>query len=473
LGDQNNVGDVLLAQGDIAAALTSYQAAFAIADRSSKSDPTNTTSQRDQAISYRKLGEALAKKGDRDAAVENFRAALAIASHLIALDPTNLGWQGDYNAYDWFLATQGDDAVARYTAVMGNLKKLKSERELSVEQATELDQAIRSIRLHQQAMPRQQAAIDPSALDDLVGSYRLAWNSVVVVTRDGDRLFAKGTDKPIVEIFPESDREFFVKVAPVQLTFVRDRAAPASAVVVHANGYDMTAEKVETATEQARMEALARRIQDDVAAAGSEAALRHAIEAVERGGQPDYDQLTDTAAQVVRQVFLSAKKQLTGSGVLQTLTFVSVDPDGADEYVAQFARARIRYRIILARDGKIDLINFKPEADAETEDRRLKENTPAPGSDAALRDAIESTERGAPNFGQMSEGLLQAVLSRFASIQRNITAFGELKSLTFKQVAPWGAGDDYVGHFANADVQWRILMRADGKIDSLYYIPPK
>ena len=51
------VGDVQLAQGDLAGALTSYRDSLAIADRLAKSDPGNAGWQRDLLVSHIKVGD--------------------------------------------------------------------------------------------------------------------------------------------------------------------------------------------------------------------------------------------------------------------------------------------------------------------------------------------------------------------------------------------------------------------------------
>ena len=56
----SRVGDVLMAQGNLAAALKSYQDGLAVADRVAKADPEKASWQRDVAISYKKIGDVIA-----------------------------------------------------------------------------------------------------------------------------------------------------------------------------------------------------------------------------------------------------------------------------------------------------------------------------------------------------------------------------------------------------------------------------
>lgn len=96
-----------------------------------------------------------------------------------------------------------------------------------------------------QPASRTQVAVESSVLDSIVGRYQFAPSAILTVTRDGDRAFAQLTGQPSVEIFPESDRKFFLKVVDAQLTFERDAPGKAVAVVLHQNGTDQRALRIE------------------------------------------------------------------------------------------------------------------------------------------------------------------------------------------------------------------------------------
>jgi hypothetical protein len=56
----SRVGDVLMAQDNLAEALKSYQDGLAVADRLAKSDPEDAGRQRDISISYKKICDVIA-----------------------------------------------------------------------------------------------------------------------------------------------------------------------------------------------------------------------------------------------------------------------------------------------------------------------------------------------------------------------------------------------------------------------------
>jgi CubicO group peptidase (beta-lactamase class C family) len=82
----------------------------------------------------------------------------------------------------------------------------------------------------------KQVAIDPKLLDNYVGSYELAPNFILTVTREGDHLFTQATGQGKIEVFPESDHDFFLKVVDAQITFETDSQGRATSLVLHQAG---------------------------------------------------------------------------------------------------------------------------------------------------------------------------------------------------------------------------------------------
>jgi hypothetical protein len=95
------VGDVQVAQGDLAGALASYRDSLAIADRLAQSDPGNAGWQRDLAFSNGRIADVLRKMGNRAEALEALRRGRAIMVRLTALSPGNATWKRDLA---WFEA---------------------------------------------------------------------------------------------------------------------------------------------------------------------------------------------------------------------------------------------------------------------------------------------------------------------------------------------------------------------------------
>jgi tetratricopeptide (TPR) repeat protein len=97
----NRLGDVQQAQGDLAAALKSYQAGLAIAERLAKADPGNAGWQRDLSVTYERIGNVQMGQGDLAGALKSYSDSLAIAERLANSDPGNAPWQRDLSvSYD-------------------------------------------------------------------------------------------------------------------------------------------------------------------------------------------------------------------------------------------------------------------------------------------------------------------------------------------------------------------------------------
>jgi beta-lactamase regulating signal transducer with metallopeptidase domain len=99
--------------------------------------------------------------------------------------------------------------------------------------------------------------IDPKLLDGYVGTYQLNERMVFTVTRDGDKLFARLTGQQTFQLHPYSDHDFFYTIVAAQLTFVAGADGKATAVILHQNGRDQTAERVDPGLAQTLDEKMA------------------------------------------------------------------------------------------------------------------------------------------------------------------------------------------------------------------------
>ena len=91
---------------------------------------------------------------------------------------------------------------------------------------------------------RKEITVDPKLFDGYVGQYELAPNFILTITREGDQLFAQATGQPKVQIYPESQRDFFYKVVDAQITFETDASGRATSLTLHQNGANMPAKRI-------------------------------------------------------------------------------------------------------------------------------------------------------------------------------------------------------------------------------------
>ena len=91
----------------------------------------------------------------------------------------------------------------------------------------------------------KEITVDPKIFDGYVGQYQLAPNFILTVTREGDQLFTQATNQPKVRVFPESQRDYFLKVVDAQITFETDDNGRATSLTLHQNGHDMPAKRIQ------------------------------------------------------------------------------------------------------------------------------------------------------------------------------------------------------------------------------------
>jgi Zn-dependent protease with chaperone function len=156
-----------------------------------------------------------------------------------------------YTDHDFFLTVAPlqnsfvTDASGAVTRVVHHEKgQTETLERLSAEDGQREVAAIMQ-RLEAERAPHVEAAINPQLLDGYVGAYQLTPRLVFTVTRDGDKLFARLTGQRTFEVHPYSDHDFFYTVVAAQLTFVAGADGKASAVILHQNGRDRTAERVD------------------------------------------------------------------------------------------------------------------------------------------------------------------------------------------------------------------------------------
>lgn len=92
---------------------------------------------------------------------------------------------------------------------------------------------------------RKAITLDPEIYDDYVGRYRINEEITVVVTKEDSRLFVQATGQAKIEMFPKKKDEFFLKVADIQISFVRSEGGQATELIIHQGERDTPAKKIE------------------------------------------------------------------------------------------------------------------------------------------------------------------------------------------------------------------------------------
>jgi CubicO group peptidase (beta-lactamase class C family) len=90
--------------------------------------------------------------------------------------------------------------------------------------------------------------IDPRIYDDYVGRFEYPGGAILIVTRDGNKLFAQLTGQPQFEIFPRSATEFFWKAVDAQITFVKNEKGEVIHGLHRQGGQTLTVPKLKAET---------------------------------------------------------------------------------------------------------------------------------------------------------------------------------------------------------------------------------
>jgi CubicO group peptidase (beta-lactamase class C family) len=211
---------------------------------------------------------------------------------------------------------------------------------------------------------RTLSAVKPELLERYIGAYELNDGSTYVVRKDGDRLVGNLFGRAPVALFPSSEVELFAREVDVVVNFSLDAKGVPTAVRHRVDGYERNGPRLEeTRSRQvlAAVEQTTQRIKDQKPHPGSEQAVRQLLTGL-ASGKPDYERMVPRFAEVTRQQLPALQQWLSDLGVLKSLTFVRVQPEGGDEFEAQFERGALLIGLGLNVDGRIEGAGLRPSS---------------------------------------------------------------------------------------------------------------
>jgi CubicO group peptidase (beta-lactamase class C family) len=168
-----------------------------------------------------------------------------------------------YCGYGWLIDTHyGRDRQMWYGAIHGFrsiLSRYPSEKAVvivlsnvglvSIERMENDLAAILFNEPYRMPTPLQAINLDSAAYEAYTGEYSRAYpfspKYNLIITAESERIFMNFTGENRTEIFPASSTEFFLKVLDLQLTFRMDETGKASSVIIHQNGLDSVASRID------------------------------------------------------------------------------------------------------------------------------------------------------------------------------------------------------------------------------------
>jgi bla regulator protein blaR1 len=175
------------------------------------------------------------------------------------------------------------------------------------------------------------------------------------------------------------------------------------------------------------------------------------IQHITRKGDQLYAQLT---GQLAFEIYPSSPTEFFYKSVKARIDFVK---DGSGPATA----------LIIHQNGadhtmpRIDAA-LAQQVEAELK-ARIDAQTPAPGSEAAVRLMLEGHESNNPPYSRMSPELAKAVREQLPRSSEVFKQLGAVKSIQFKSVGTMG-WDNYEVKFENGTMQYRIALGDDGTI---------
>jgi CubicO group peptidase (beta-lactamase class C family) len=146
----------------------------------------------------------------------------------------------DKNGTGILIMTNSGNGEGIYKALLENLLK-NTFTPIAWEGFTPYDQLPPRPPLKQHTEVR----VAPEILEKYVGRYGDPPNLILVIRREGDHLSIQENDEPKQDLFPESERDFFSKVADDVFTFDLDSQGHVTRMVLHADGRDIPANRIE------------------------------------------------------------------------------------------------------------------------------------------------------------------------------------------------------------------------------------
>src|SRR5258708_6947705 len=336
-----------------------------------------------------------------------------------------------YGVIDQRLSFRGDGA-AQVMVLHQNGTEIEATRvdAAAAKRATELFDE----RVADQARPRTAIDVDPNLFDRYVGYYELGPRSIFTVTREGDRLFAQLTGQQKLELFPESDREFFYRAVAAQITFVAEGERPPTGLILHQNGTDLRAAWLaglpgsHGQDDQPDAKMLDRHV------GWYELGPLRALAVTRKGDRL----LLQETGRPKFEVIAHSDREFVSTDASAFVIFMSDASLGStpELLIHEASRgARRAVRIEAARAEAIENAFTRRVAAAPD---RFKDQAPADGSKGAVLRVIEELQHGAPRYDRMSEQLADNVRRQVSQLQALTTALGTVESVFFRGVGPGG-----------------------------------
>jgi len=204
-----------------------------------------------------------------------------------------------------------------------------------------------------QVPPPHKGAAADVVLQQYTGSYEFSPVTVFTIQQQGDHLTARfGSGARVDDLIDQGRDQFHLKGLDASVSFARDSGGHVSSATLHQNGVDTVAPRISSARVDAIRHAIEAHLRSGQPAPGSEAALRQLIDGI-RSGAPDYAHMSAQLAGGTRAMLPDFQKALTELGAIRLIKFQGVNSDGWDQYLVQHERAASSWQIAIDERGSV------------------------------------------------------------------------------------------------------------------------
>jgi beta-lactamase regulating signal transducer with metallopeptidase domain len=206
--------------------------------------------------------------------------------------------------------------------------------------------------------PAPGVKVDPAVFDQYAGYYRFEQGGWIThVSREGNRYFARIDAQEKMEIFPDTQTDYFARSADVRYTFEPAADGVGMQLRMRVNSENHSGQRMDDTVAKQSLEALDQRIKTNSPGPGTEAALRRQIGLFETN-TPDYGSLSQAVGDGVRTEMPVFRLRLTKLGAMQSMQFQKVAANGMDAYDVMFEHGVVRWWIKLDDGGKVVALRF-------------------------------------------------------------------------------------------------------------------
>ena len=91
----------------------------------------------------------------------------------------------------------------------------------------------------------KEVVVPEAILESYIGIYELMPSFKITITKEGTQMKAQATGQPIADIYPKSNDEFYLKVVPAQIIFIKDDNGEIESLTLFQNGQELNGKKME------------------------------------------------------------------------------------------------------------------------------------------------------------------------------------------------------------------------------------